>query len=792
VSEPEGPEPGGHAPSEDAPAERTSSGGPFVLMADRSLDARPVAEALRERGFAVLTCDVVALPERVARTEPLAVVVDLEEAHAEAVVARLTMERVASGRGPALLALGAPAVAAELELSSSDGDRSFPRPLKIAALCEHVADLAAKLGAVPQPSSMGSFPQAPDSDATPFADFPAIAGLPELASILPDVDGGVLSTRAGMLSPEIEALLEDSARRVRDGHGEALSVQQESNVLVPSGMLSALDELLAPDEDEPATRGHSSSSWGGRAPDGRSSSVPGAMDATPEVPLAEASEQPLTGIHEPTSVRGPRTQVGSSGSRDPSPSQPPDDPPRPLSGGSRPPLHERTVADFKPPAADSYPPPPRADDSRRAPFAPSPSARPPRAQITELMATWGASGAVSDEPPDSVAAPSEMAPFSMAQLGAQGPRSARDSQPPRTSLGGPTFVDGDVPDSTQVEQGDPIELLARAVSGRVTGALLLSSLDGRRLRRILVRDGDMVSAASENREDALVTFLVERGDLGPDVAAARGQRLPPTGRHAAAALIANGYLSQDDLWPVLRAHAEWIIGRALRDTPALGRVEREPPERLRAEPNVFGGAAGVEIFVESVRRVLPPDEALGRLGGESAQLAEGRRSALLAESALSVEEVEIVRGSPGRTVGQVCAMRGSDFASVLYALTALEVLVSQAERRARPAAAAAGVDPLDADAVRQRVRARMALVNEGDYFAVLGLTPSATPYEIRRAYVELRRVFEPNRLLTAATADLRSDLELILDVLEEAYEILRDPTRRTRYQKAIQATRSAD
>src|SRR5690606_948188 len=137
----------------------------------------------------------------------------------------------------------------------------------------------------------------------------------------------------------------------------------------------------------------------------------------------------------------------------------------------------------------------------------------------------------------------------------------------------------------EVIRGDPFEMLAGAVTRRMTGALVLRREDGTALRRVLMRDGDLVNAASEHEADALVHFLVQRGDLSPEVAQMRHNRLPHTGRHAAAALIANGFLGQDDLWPVLRAHAEWIIGRALTETPSLGHLEREPPERLRAEPN---------------------------------------------------------------------------------------------------------------------------------------------------------------------------------------------------------------
>src|SRR5690606_29087882 len=109
---------------------------------------------------------------------------------------------------------------------------------------------------------------------------------------------------------------------------------------------------------------------------------------------------------------------------------------------------------------------------------------------------------------------------------------------------------------------------------------------------------------------------------------------------------------------------------------------------------------------------------------------------------------------------------------------------------ARPASEPARreVDPIDEEGIRLRVRARMALVEEGDYFALLGVSRSATSYEIRRAFLELRRVFEPARLLTAATADLAPDTRLIAEVLDEAYEILREPARRDRYRRAIEAS----
>jgi curved DNA-binding protein CbpA len=68
---------------------------------------------------------------------------------------------------------------------------------------------------------------------------------------------------------------------------------------------------------------------------------------------------------------------------------------------------------------------------------------------------------------------------------------------------------------------------------------------------------------------------------------------------------------------------------------------------------------------------------------------------------------------------------------------------------------------------------------------VLGVSRDATTYEVRRAFIELRRAFEPTRILSPRLVDLTDDVRKIVVVLEEAYEILRDVGRRERYRRAI-------
>lgn len=333
--------------------------------------------------------------------------------------------------------------------------------------------------------------------------------------------------------------------------------------------------------------------------------------------------------------------------------------------------------------------------------------------------------------------------------------------------------------------GDMVGLLARAIRTRYTGAIVIEADGG--VRRLVLRDGDFVTAASGLSHESLLAFLVSQGTLGPQVAHRLEHRLPNFGRHAGAALIAAGHLTQEQLWPCLRSHAESIIAATLRLSTGTASFEDQLTERLANEPAVFGGATGAEVFVELVRRVVPPDVAVERLGGLNARLTEGPAASLIDECALSREEAEAISRSlaaAATTVGDLLGTtRVPGFPSALYGLTQLRVL--NAEPGKKPAAAPKERDSLDEQAIRELVANRKALVEEGDYFQLLGLTAHATAYDIRRAYLDLKRTFQPSVLMAPAIADLQGDLDLICNVLDEAYDILHDHTRRERYRRAL-------
>jgi hypothetical protein len=341
-------------------------------------------------------------------------------------------------------------------------------------------------------------------------------------------------------------------------------------------------------------------------------------------------------------------------------------------------------------------------------------------------------------------------------------------------------------------EADALRVLGQAITRRHTGCLCFDGDGG--LRRIVLRDGDLVAVSSTVENESLVAYLTDRGELPRDVGKRLLGRVPPFGRLAGAALIAAGHLMQDRLWEVLRAHAEWIVGRVLMLQRGSCGYEAEAPGRLKTEPGMFGGSTGAEVFVEVVRRVLEPAQAITLLGGPRARLAEGTAPKLLAESALAHNEEDLLSRIGGAAVPVHELLEAipntstsEDFAAALFALVALSVLESLPAGEAQEPDRPRGPDPLDEEALRGRVRARLELVEESDYFTLLGVPHSATGYEIKRAYLALRRSYDPAKVVTPNTLDLVDSLRLIAEVLDEAFDILRDPTRRERYARAIDA-----
>lgn len=779
----------------------------LIFVSDASAEAERLTASLRARGYLVVDVPLGLLLSRVGVQRPAIVLCDVDAPNSLEIIER--MREVPGGTKVDVLFFGEASKVLDEQSHRVARESSgiFVRPVDTYALVRKVEGLVgAPRGGSVRPSSLpqGSRvpvlvaatrrpyrydtrararnlpappqtalgpltrPPAPESDG---AEKPA----PFPSSVPTDLAVGEAHQSLGGISPDLVQLLGRAEQRVLESRGflsggERLSPEAELEAVLPADLLAALDEPLdeLDDDDEddvgtPGTHG-SDASHASRSGTGSRSGQDSAAGTAPGGSVNPFAQK------EATTSGGDREADLEPLSRDLAPVTPPAVPvPRTV-----PPSARATNAGYEATEGTASVVPPATIPPSRG------WAEPP----AELAGTTSGRNESSEGAFMGSELPEPEAPPKQASTKPPRPRADAVAAPEAPQPAVMPRTDVEIPNT--LRSGDSIRVLARAVRARYSGAIAFEDDAG--IRRVVLRDGDFVMAAAGIDTEALTAFLAQRGDLPGDVALRLGRKLPQFGRHAGAALIAQGHLRQEDLWPVLRAHAEWLITRIATLERAAAGLERVVPPRLSSEPSVFGGATGAEVLIEVVRRAVPPSHALAWMGGPETYLSSGDREALLAECALGDAELVLVRSATDAPVGDLLQRAGNqELATVLFTLVELGVLRArssgrsphQPRRRVTP-------DVMDHDAVRTRIRARRALVDEGDYFALLGVGRNATSYDIRRAYTMLRQEFEPSRILTPLTTDLQEDTDVILDVIDEAYEILRDPVRRERYRRALE------
>jgi DNA-binding response OmpR family regulator len=716
---------------------------PTVFVSDPSAEAERIILALRASGYVVIDVPTSMLLARVAVQRPRLVLVDADTEGALESVERLRELPDADGIEVVFLGHAGRTLGGMEDALAHEASGFFDRPVDISELIRKVEALTRR----PLHDSSSVRMGTPLPHSLPR---PSPRPLPRPASAPPQKTTSELPTSSALeasrrvvsiqtpLSSKLEALLAEAEQRV--GAQLALETnfptpEEEIEAVLPAEILSALDAPL--EEDESDLIGRSAED--------------------------DAHERVAIGPHHAADAAASETHGGE-----------------PAASTTGNPDPTRSASEMNPSAGaldrdDSGAPP----SSWRDGSAPPPPTEYQRDPVRVTSSTLGSIALQAN-----AVAKDAVAGQSTNSTRARGKATSRRAE----SVAPPAAQARPLPSVLSIS--DAPVALAKAIASRATGAFCVESDEG--VRRAVLREGDLITAASGVDSESLLAFLGARGDLPRERVEQLTGKVPPFGRHAGAALVAYGHLRQDQLWPVLRAHAEWILGKAILVRSGTAHLEVELPGRLRGEPSVFGGSTGAEVMVEVIRRVIGPEDAVARLGGRAGRLGEGIHASLLSECALDATERDILARMLGATLGTILEAASSpDFASVLYAISLLGVIdvvrSVDGARRDSPTGESE-IEALDEDAIRARIRGRLEIVHEGDYFAVLGIAPDATGYEVRRAFLSLRRAFEPSRVLSPRIADLADDVRKIASVLEEAYEILSDNARRERYRRAILAT----
>ncbi|HVZ74355.1 MAG TPA: DUF4388 domain-containing protein [Polyangia bacterium] len=357
--------------------------------------------------------------------------------------------------------------------------------------------------------------------------------------------------------------------------------------------------------------------------------------------------------------------------------------------------------------------------------------------------------------------------------------------------------DGGVPapvESGKIADSDVAAQFGRLYLQRLTGRLVLSRGP---IEKVIYFDrGSPILGTSSDPEDRMGEMLVRQGRLTPLQLVRASEDLARAERRLGVVLVELGFIKPSELPVVVRRHFEEIIHSAFSWEDGEWSLSPGQPN----QEIVLLDEHPAAIILAGIRRKYSAARLARCLGGGKQVFHIGEdalASEVVQQMGMTPEERALVPRFDGlHTLDEVRAeartrdeiVFGVAWAlSVLGQLDRLEPRAGELPKPAAPSNGAAATrevavspGPLRAD--RARVLAHHALVEEGDYFQVLGLPRGASDADVRGAHARLQRELTPTSLDPGLVAELGAELRAIRVVLDEALRVLGTPGLRERYE----------
>ncbi|MDA8104489.1 MAG: DnaJ domain-containing protein [Nitrospiraceae bacterium] len=333
------------------------------------------------------------------------------------------------------------------------------------------------------------------------------------------------------------------------------------------------------------------------------------------------------------------------------------------------------------------------------------------------------------------------------------------------------------------------DILLGMHSCRKTGILTVEY--GGFVKKVFIRDGDMVFSSSSDRRDNLADILLREGRMSAEQHKALFREMERTGRKEGALLVEMDCCEAKDLVPLVRRQIEEIILGLL--SLGKGRFSIEETElpaneiltlKLSAPDLIYSGTKRVRD-VRRIAEVLPSLDVIPALSLDMASLS--------GEVKLDEAGRRVLACIDGKTsIAGIVSLTGLDRLEVLRTVFAI-LNLGMAEVKATPqtggekgdAADAGGQRPsLDPEVLRAIEELHGKYMDLG-YYGVLGVKPHAAFPEIKSAYYRAAKKYHPDIHFNLADDPLKGKLSDIFSYIYEAYTTLGNPEKRREYDKSV-------
>jgi hypothetical protein len=245
------------------------------------------------------------------------------------------------------------------------------------------------------------------------------------------------------------------------------------------------------------------------------------------------------------------------------------------------------------------------------------------------------------------------------------------------------------------------------------------------------------------------------------------------------AMKARGVLRDIESVPLLQRATEHVALEAFSEESTQYRLSDEPPPStvlLVAVPR-----STLPLLAEALRRAVPTDALLERLGGADAVCLPTENDVDLRAMGFSDKERKMLSWVDGEATVEDLALASGLKSEASFRALLVAKLLGVIE--VKPPAVPAPAPSPDLDV--RRLEAKYDEVQDADYFTILGLTRGASSDDVQRAFRRLAEEFDPLKYTGHPDASLQQRAQVVSSLIEEAARALEDERRRAEYARHL-------
>lgn len=325
----------------------------------------------------------------------------------------------------------------------------------------------------------------------------------------------------------------------------------------------------------------------------------------------------------------------------------------------------------------------------------------------------------------------------------------------------------------------------------MTGILTFES--GDIVKRVYIRNGDMVFAASNQNEDRLGDVLVREEVITPGQYEHSVEEMKKTGKRQGTCLVRLGYLRPDELVAAVRFYVEEIIrslfllkkGRFLFEESPLP-TQEVITLKLSAANLIYSGVKKA-VTAGYFDSELPPIDCTPCFSADPLNLFQdiklditGKRTVLLIDGKTSLGDIM-----------SIARLDSLEVRKTLYALMSARVVEIADDREPSAEIPREVIEetfgkgpvtemPIE---VREMIEHMHGNCESLGYYGVLGVEHHAPLSEIRRAYYRAAKKFHPDIHFLQADDSIKQKLSDIFSYIYKAYSTLSNPQTRAEYDR---------